>query len=172
MLHSAVSGVECCRAGSCLSCSLNKGPIGVWWQRWQLSGFWIDVIRQQSTAEGWHPTSKTRTYAHTLLHSPALHQLFLTSNLTSPPVLHVRCSGVLPPPLLCPSVSLSGKHCRVSFMWSGVDWLQGKWVISKWGLILQPTLVATLSEIHLNTYNSTFIITCNASKFYFKFYCH
>lgn len=122
----------------------------------------------------------THTHAHTppppptktLLHSPALHQLFLTSNLTSPPVLHVPCSGVLPPPLLCPSVSLSGKHCRVSFMWSGVDWLQGKWVISKWGLILQPTHVATLSERHLSAYNSSFIITCNASKFYFKFHCH
>ena len=45
--------------------------------------------------------------AQPLLHSPALHQLFLTSNLTSSPVLQFQCSGVLPPPSLCPPISFS-----------------------------------------------------------------
>lgn len=75
---------------------------------------------QRSTAEAWLPLPSTPP-AKPLLHSPALHQLFLTSNLTSPPVLHIQCSGVLPPARLPPSVPLSpslsvntaGLHSRV-----------------------------------------------------------
>lgn len=63
------------------------------------------------------PDSPLFPPAKPLLHSPALHQLFLTSNLTSPLVLQIQCSGVPPPPSLCPSISPSvntaGFHSRV-----------------------------------------------------------
>lgn len=93
------------------------GPIGVWWQRWQLSGLWIDVLPRQSTAEARHSPlyplhpPPTPPPAKPLLYSPALHQLFLTSNLTSPPVLQSSLASL--PLSLHHSLSL-GKHCRVS----------------------------------------------------------